>query len=101
MPSAIYTSPVDSANFESSHLQKSELTTLGKTSGPSEFVKEDRDQPSAPAGNYYGELRCKLTYLQDELNVFLTDKMQVEKKSKDMEEVEKKLLDGDDGNDDE
>ncbi|KAH3683975.1 hypothetical protein WICPIJ_005050 [Wickerhamomyces pijperi] len=101
MPSATYSSPSDTQTFQTSHLQKSQLTTQGKTSGPSEFVKVDRDQPSEPADNYYGDLRCKLTYLQDELNTLLTDKMQAEKKSKDMEEAEKKLLDGDDGDDDE
>ncbi|KAH3680636.1 hypothetical protein WICMUC_000193 [Wickerhamomyces mucosus] len=96
MPSAQYISPDQELLFKTNQLDTSQLSTIGITSGPSEYVKIDRDQPSEAKDTFYGKLRCKITNLQDQLNIFLTEQMGKEKNDKDIVELEKKLLDGND-----
>lgn len=57
---------------------------------------EDRDRPSPASESYLGELRSKLTTLQDKLNVFLTDRMHLAKQSGTSdfnEDIERRVLD--------
>lgn len=99
-PSAVYKSSITKAfTIDTS----APLTTNGKTTGPSEFVLSrgavDRDRPSDAKDTELGLLRCHLTSLQDDINEFLTQRMK-EHGDAGEKEFEKKLLDGDDDDDD-
>lgn len=57
---------------------------------------EDRDRPSPPNNSQLGDLRAKLTTLQDKLNVFLTDRMKVAKELDTLDynhDIERRILD--------
>lgn len=112
----MYTSPVEEREFTVNEEEKRYKTTDGVTTGPSAYVlnagQVDRDRPSDAKidanGNttYLGRLRCQLTGLQDDINQFLTVKMEEAKSKKQKTEDEKRiqkeindLLDG--GDDDE
>lgn len=72
-------------------------TTNGKTTQISDIViksgGEDRDKPTAANDTTLGNLRAKLTSLQDNINVFLTERMQKAKEEKGSQEVERRILD--------
>ncbi|CCH42975.1 hypothetical protein BN7_2521 [Wickerhamomyces ciferrii] len=95
-PSAIYSNPSTTKHFTINKTDKH--TTNGKTTGPSQFVLDagiiDKDQPSTPNQTYLGDLRSQVTTLQDDLNEFLTERMQRENSIGKEEEWEKTLLDG-------
>lgn len=104
-PSAVYKTNGLQHEF-TTDVPRDELTTEGKTTGPSEFVMSkgatDRDKPSEAKDSAMGLLRCQVTRLQDDINEFLTRRMQQEASSKgdgitkeqEAEELEKQLLDG-------
>lgn len=58
-------------------------STNGKTTQISDIVikagGEDRDKPSDHKDTPLGNLRAELTTLQDHLNIFLTERMKLEK----------------------
>lgn len=77
-------------------------TTNGRTTQISDVViksgGEDRDQPTKANDTPLGNLRAKLTSLQDNINIFLTERMQQEKekdqsKQAKQADVEKRILD--------
>ncbi|CAI4539843.1 ALH_1b_G0028340.mRNA.1.CDS.1 [Saccharomyces cerevisiae] len=94
------------------------MTTEGRTTGPSDHVLNagqiDRDKPSEPERTkdgsqltYLGQLRTQLTGLQDDINEFLTGRMELAKNKKKAGADEKRiqeeinqLLDGRDGDED-
>lgn len=92
VPSAEYVSPTESKSFQTGD---GPHTTNGSTTQLSDFVMkaggEDRDEPTDANDTTYGHLRARLTTLQDQINIFLTDKMKQDKK--DDSEVERRLLD--------
>lgn len=123
LPSATYGSPdFGSKFFEISPSEPRYQTTDGKTTGPSPHVlnagQVDRDRPSDPrrlkSGEYtpLGHLRAQLTGLQDDINEFLTEQMELAKRKKTklqkssaeqemrIQEEISKLLDGGDGDED-
>lgn len=92
VPTAEYVSPNDKQSF---HPGDGPHTTNGETTQLSDFVMkaggEDRDKPSDAKDTTYGQLRARVTTLQDQINVFLTDKMKQDKI--DDTEVERRILD--------
>lgn len=94
-PTASYSSPSLSKEFTTAHHQNH--TTNGRTTGPSQFVLDagavDKDMPSEPKDTHLGRLRAQVTTLQDDLNEFLTQRMNTGPNDKE-QELEKKLLDG-------
>lgn len=72
-------------------------STIGETTKISDIVinagGQDRDTPSEAKDTPLGQLRARLTTLQDKINIFLTNKMKEEKYSKELKELEKKMLD--------
>lgn len=94
------------------------MTTEGITTGPSDHVLNagqiDRDKPSEPEHTedgsqltYLSQLRTQLTGLQDDINEFLTGRMELAKNKKKAGAEEKRiqeeinqLLDGGDGDED-
>ncbi|KAL3234540.1 EKC/KEOPS complex subunit GON7 [Nakaseomyces bracarensis] len=116
-PSAVYTSPIEERSFTVDDSDRYK-TTNGVTTGPSSYVlnagQVDRDRPSDAkvdaAGDvtYLGRLRTQLTGLQDDINEFLTAKMEQAKskkqKTEDEQRIQKEindLLDGGDDDDEE
>lgn len=82
-PTAIYIAP-DIDSPKQFHLSKNEdHSTNGKTTQISDIVikagGEDRDKPSDHKDTPLGNLRAELTTLQDHLNIFLTERMKLEK----------------------
>ncbi|QWW23693.1 hypothetical protein CA7LBN_002494 [Candidozyma auris] len=53
---------------------------------------EDRDKPTPASKTPLGSLRAQLTTIQDQLNVFLTEKMSNKRKHED-DDVERRILD--------
>ncbi|QLG75038.1 hypothetical protein HG535_0H03650 [Zygotorulaspora mrakii] len=122
VPFASYSSPdLESHVFRVDPTCPRYQTTDGSTTGPSPHVLNagqiDKDRPSEPRTDdngqitTLGQLRCHLTGLQDEINDFLTERMEIAKgKKTKLEESReqrieteiKGLLDGgdDNGNDD-
>lgn len=123
LPSATYSSPdLGSKFFEVDPSELRYQTTNGKTTGPSPHVlnagQVDRDRPSDPrrsqSGEYtsLGQLRAQLTGLQDDINEFLTERMELAKRKKTklqkssaeqerrIQEEISELLDGGDGDED-
>lgn len=116
-PFAIYKSPhVKSHEFQVDPSQERYNTTNGKTTGPSAYVLQagqiDKDKPADPKLDANGTItelstvRMQLTGLQDDINEFLTQQMEVakNKKLKQDDEVRirgeiDKLLDGGDDDD--
>jgi protein GON7 len=102
-PSASYHAPTASRQFITD-IPVGELTTDGKTTGPSEFVLSkgavDKDKPSEHKGTPMGLLRCRITHLQDDINEYLTKRMKEQEGNKEEQEFEKKLLDGGDSDED-
>lgn len=103
-PTATYSSPTISKEFNTADHPDSHHTTNGRTTGPSQFVLDagavDKDMPTEAKDTYLGRLRAQVTTLQDDLNEFLTERMKAEADDKlareKQEEFEKILLDGDD-----
>lgn len=94
-PSATYSSPdVPSKTFTVDPSNPRYQTTEGKTTGPSDYVLKagqiDRDKPSGPrvdpkdadSFTYLSKLRMALTGLQDDINEFLTERMEIAKNKK-------------------
>lgn len=123
LPSATYTSPeIESHVFEVHPANPRYQTTDGQSTGPSPHVLNagqiDVDKPSNPNRSENGELtalgqlRCHLTGLQDDVNEFLTNQMELAKRKKaklqnsavkEDERIEKEineLLDGNDNDQD-
>lgn len=71
-------------------------TTDGNTTRISDVVisagGEDRDKPTPALKTPLGSLRAQLTTIQDQLNVFLTEKMLNKRKHED-DDVERRILD--------
>lgn len=91
VPTATYTAPDMSKTFEPG---SGPHTTNGKTTQISEIVTkaggEDRDKPSSAKDSELGNLRAQLTTLQDQINVFLTQRMKGEAIDND---IERRILD--------
>ncbi|CAI1506720.1 hypothetical protein SEUBUCD646_0J00370 [Saccharomyces eubayanus] len=79
------------------------LTTEGRTTGPSDHVLNagqiDRDKPSEPKRvqggtqmTYLGQLRTQLTGLQDDINEFLTERMELAKNKKKKADADEKRI---------
>lgn len=123
LPTATYCVPdTEPVKFEVNPAAGRYKTTDGKTTGASPYVlnagQVDRDRPSEPrrdasgAFTPLGQLRAALTGLQDDVNEFLTEKMELAKgkkpklqadQSKQEQRIEneiKELLDGGDGDED-
>ena len=122
-PSALYTAPdVSEKRFTVDRSSEKYQTTNGRTTGPSAHVlgagQIDVDRPSDPKFLSDGRtptplsiLRMELTGLQDDINEFLTERMELAKNKKlktqsqaDEQRIDKeitKLLDGGDDDDDE
>lgn len=96
-PTAVYEAP----DFESAkefHPGDGPHTTYGQTNQISDIVikagGEDRDKPSQHNDTVLGNLRAEVTTLQDQINIFLTERMQVDNsKTKGEEDVERRILD--------
>lgn len=102
VPTAIYDAP-DISERKEFHPGEGPHTTNGKTTQISDIVikagGEDRDKPSDAKDTKLGQLRAKLTTIQDQLNVFLTKRMEHEKsRSQEEKDLERQVLD--DGVDD-
>lgn len=120
LPSATYSLPdSEPVKFTVDPANARFQTTEGKTTGASPHVlnagQVDRDRPSEPKRNTagqitaLGQLRTGLTGLQDDINEFLTHRMELakgkkpriqadqEKQEKRIESEIKELLDGGDG----
>lgn len=109
---ATYSGPdVADTTFKADPSRARYKTTAGKTTGASAWVlnagHDDIDKPSDAKKNsdgtttYLGSLRCQLTGVQDDINDFLTKRMEQEKgkrmkpnEEKRIEEEIKELLDG-------
>lgn len=96
-PIAKYTAP-DLANEKVITVGDGPHTTNGKTTQISDIVLkaggEDRDKPSEANDTPLGNLRAKLTSLQDNINIFLTERMKNEKESASSEkDIERRILD--------
>jgi protein GON7 len=99
LPTATYTGPgVESKVFEAG---EGPHTTNGKTTQISDIVLkaggEDRDRPTEAKDSLLGELRARLTTIQDNVNDFLTQRMK--EKTEEEDEIERRILDGEDEND--
>lgn len=120
-PSAHYSSPDLEKQFVIDPSNPQYQTADGITTGPSPHVLNagqiDKDKPAPPKMQENGEitqlggLRTQLTGLQDDINKFLTDRMEQAKRKKAKVEQNKEkdsrinkeikeLLDGGDGDDD-
>ncbi|KAF6014864.1 hypothetical protein HII12_001282 [Brettanomyces bruxellensis] len=63
------------------------LTTNGTTTGPSDYIINltqgdytDNNKPTNNKDTKTGRLRAYVTDLQDQVNIFLTERMEIEKK---------------------
>lgn len=98
IPIATYHSPDIAHNF---HPGDGPHTTNGKTTQISDIViqagGEDRDKPSSAKNTELGDLRSQLTSLQDQINIFLTERMNAEKnksnKQNEEDDIERRILD--------
>jgi len=79
-PTATYTHRSLSKHFDIAQYPHTHHTTNGKTTGPSQYVVDagcvDRDMPSTGNNTQLSQLRAQLTTLQDDLNEYLTQRMQ-------------------------
>ncbi|CAK7906215.1 EKC/KEOPS complex subunit Gon7p [[Candida] anglica] len=94
-PIAIYSSPSGEKEFTSG---EGPHTTNGKTTQISDIViqagGEDRDKPSEAKDTNLGQLRAKLTTVQDQVNQFLTQQMNRVKDAKtEADDIERRILD--------
>lgn len=100
LPTAIYTAPGIERTFETGEGPHS---TNGKTTQISDIVLkaggEDRDRPTEAKDTPLGDLRARLTTIQDDVNEFLTQRMK--SKTEEEEEMERRILDGEEDNDSE
>lgn len=97
VPTAVYKAP-DITEGQKFHPGEGPHTTNGKTTQISDIViqagGEDRDKPSDAKDTQLGQLRAKLTTLQDQLNIFLTKRMDHEKsRSQEEKDLERQVLD--------
>ncbi|GME81122.1 unnamed protein product [Ambrosiozyma monospora] len=105
LPTAEYAAPDLKKSFTIDPTQKH--STQGKTTGPSDHVLNagavDEDMPSAASDTQMGRLREYLTTLQDDVNTFLTERMQHSGSANDKDnDIERRVLDeGVDEDDDE
>lgn len=99
-PTAVYTAP-DFEKPKEFHPGDGPHTTYGQTNQISDIVinagGEDRDKPSQHNDTVLGNLRAEVTTLQDQINIFLTERMQLEnnkaKSDKEEQDVERRILD--------
>ncbi|CAN3358912.1 EKC/KEOPS complex subunit Gon7p [Diutina catenulata] len=93
VPTAEYSAPDTTRSFTPG---AGPHTTQGKTTQISDVVTKaggaDRDRPSEAAGTPLGQLRAELTTLQDQINVYLTERMQ-QSKAKAADDIERIILD--------
>lgn len=92
LPSASYSSPDLERQFTVDPSKPEYQTTDGVTTGPSPHVLNagqiDKDKPAPPKklenGEFteLGSLRAQLTGLQDDINKFLTERMELAKRKK-------------------
>ncbi|ABN65691.2 predicted protein [Scheffersomyces stipitis CBS 6054] len=99
IPTAVY-SAADLEQPHEFHPGDGDHTTDGQTTQISEVVikagGEDRDKPSEARDTPLGHLRAQLTTLQDQINVFLTERMKSEKSAitgKEEDDIERRILD--------
>ncbi|KAK6457868.1 protein GON7 [Scheffersomyces xylosifermentans] len=99
IPTAEYTAP-DVPEGRKFYPGDGEHTTYGHTTQISDVVikagGEDRDRPSEAKDTPLGHLRAKLTTIQDQVNVFLTERMKQENlklSGKEEEDIERRILD--------
>lgn len=94
VPTATYTAPDMIRTFEPG---SGPHTTNGKTTQISDIVikagGEDRDKPSAAKDTELGGLRAQLTTLQDNINIFLTQRMKETKNETKDNDIERRILD--------
>ncbi|ODQ82576.1 hypothetical protein BABINDRAFT_159136 [Babjeviella inositovora NRRL Y-12698] len=95
IPTATYISPDLKKDF---HPGCGPHSTQGTTTGPSDVVADkgaiDKDRPTEASDSTLGELRARLTTLQDQVNVFLTDRMKLgAAKEEDDKDLERRILD--------
>lgn len=88
---ASYSSPTITKTFTADPTNPRYQTTNGKTTGPSDYVLNagqiDRDKPSDPKEDennkghltYLSNIRAQLTGIQDDINEFLTEQMEIAK----------------------
>jgi len=82
------------AKYQSSDINKEftvddsePLSTNGTTTGPSDYITNvtqgdytDKNKPTENKDTKTGRLRAYVTNLQDQVNIFLTERMEVEKR---------------------
>ncbi len=85
LPTAKYSS--SDINKEFSVDSTKPLTTNGTTTGPSDYIINltqgdytDKNKPTNNKDTKTGRLRAYVTDLQDQVNIFLTERMEIEKK---------------------
>ncbi|GMF08088.1 unnamed protein product [[Candida] boidinii] len=90
LPSCHYEAPDEIKDFAID--PSSVHTTDGKTTGPSDHVLEagaiDKDKPSQHKDSKIGRLRAYITTLQDDVNVYLTQRMKEADKDKNSENIQ-------------
>lgn len=112
LPNASYTGPKASHDFKVDASNPRYLTTEGRTTGASDYVlnqgHQDLDKPSEPKkidpnGTEYtplSMLRMHLTGIQDDINEYLTEKINHVKKPRNLKQEQEQeqeinaLLDG-------
>ncbi|KAK6202666.1 protein GON7 [Scheffersomyces amazonensis] len=99
IPTAEYSAP-DLKETHKFDVGNGDHSTDGQTTQISDIVinagGEDRDKPSEAKDTPLGHLRAKLTTLQDQVNVFLTERMKQDKSKnaqKEEEDIERRILD--------
>ncbi|RLV92149.1 EKC/KEOPS complex subunit GON7 [Spathaspora sp. JA1] len=96
IPTATYEAP-DISQPKEFHPGDGPHSTSGVTTQISDHVinagGQDRDIPSKHKDTPMGNLRAQLTTLQDQLNVFLTDRMKLDKDKEKEQDLERKILD--------
>lgn len=98
LPSAVYSAPDVTKNFKVDPSKPHSVN--GKTTGPSDYLIQvtdgtynDKDKPSENKDTRIGRLRTYITDLNDQVNVFLTERLEKEKlerkRQKKLEKAEK------------
>ncbi|RCK55570.1 EKC/KEOPS complex subunit GON7 [Candida viswanathii] len=95
-PTAVYTAP-DFETPKEFHPGDGPHSTYGLTNQISDIVikagGEDRDKPSEHNDTVLGNLRAEVTTLQDQINIFLTERMRLENDKANGGDVERRILD--------
>ena len=98
-PTAIYIAPDIKSPKHFYSINNEIHSTNGKTTQISDIVikagGEDRDKPSDHNDTLLGNLRAELTTLQDNLNIFLTERMKLDENKFDeqQQDLERRILD--------